>query len=102
MVAHKLGRIVNGDPNYVDSWTDIIGYTRLVEKRLIQDLAKLEAAKSDVDLNARFQAAAAAYLKSQETKPKAEPTDTELAAIIRNLAPGLHIIHVDEESGDTD
>lgn len=35
MVAHKIGRILNGDPNYIDSWTDIIGYTRLVEKRLI-------------------------------------------------------------------
>ena len=37
MVAHKIGRIVNGDPNYIDSWTDIIGYTRLVEKRLIDE-----------------------------------------------------------------
>jgi len=36
MVAHKIGRILNGDPNYIDSWTDIIGYTRLVEARLIQ------------------------------------------------------------------
>lgn len=35
MVAHKIGRIVNGNPDFVDSWTDIIGYTRLVEKRLI-------------------------------------------------------------------
>ena len=35
MVAHKIGRILNGDPEYIDSWTDIIGYTRLVEKRLI-------------------------------------------------------------------
>lgn len=35
MVMHKVGRIINGDPNYIDSWTDIIGYTRLVEKRLI-------------------------------------------------------------------
>lgn len=35
MVAHKIGRILNGDPNYIDSWTDIIGYTRLVEKRLL-------------------------------------------------------------------
>jgi hypothetical protein len=34
MVAHKIGRILNGDPDYVDSWTDIIGYTRLVEKEL--------------------------------------------------------------------
>ena len=37
MVAHKAGRILNGDPYYIDSWTDIIGYTRLVEKRLIAE-----------------------------------------------------------------
>lgn len=37
MVAHKIGRIINGDPEYIDSWTDIIGYTRLVEKRLIDE-----------------------------------------------------------------
>ena len=37
MVAHKIGRILNGDPGYVDSWTDIIGYARLVEKRLIAE-----------------------------------------------------------------
>jgi hypothetical protein len=47
MVAHKIGRILNGDPNYVDSWTDIIGYTRLVEVRL---LAAEEAAKKVVPL----------------------------------------------------
>lgn len=34
MVAHKAGRILNGDPDYHDSWHDIIGYVRLVEKRL--------------------------------------------------------------------
>ena len=37
MVAHKIGRILNGDFTYIDSWTDIIGYTRLVEKRLIDE-----------------------------------------------------------------
>lgn len=37
MVMHKVGRIINGDPNYIDSWTDIIGYARLVEKRLIDE-----------------------------------------------------------------
>lgn len=36
MVAHKIGRILNGDANYHDSWHDIIGYTRLVEARLAQ------------------------------------------------------------------
>lgn len=40
MVAHKIGRILNGDPNYLDSWHDIIGYTRLVEQRLEEKAAK--------------------------------------------------------------
>lgn len=35
MIAHKIGRIVNGDPYYVDSWTDIVGYARLTEKELL-------------------------------------------------------------------
>lgn len=30
MVAHKIGRILNGDPLYADSWVDIAGYTQLV------------------------------------------------------------------------
>lgn len=34
MVVHKIGRILNGDPEYIDSWHDIIGYVRLVEKNL--------------------------------------------------------------------
>jgi len=34
MIAHKIGRVLNGDPNYVDSWTDIVGYAKLVEDRL--------------------------------------------------------------------
>jgi hypothetical protein len=31
MIAHKIGRILNGDPNYCDSWHDIAGYATLVE-----------------------------------------------------------------------
>jgi hypothetical protein len=34
MVAHKLGRILNGDPEYHDSWHDIIGYVTLIENSL--------------------------------------------------------------------
>lgn len=34
MICHKIGRIVNGDPNYVDSWVDIAGYAKLVSDRL--------------------------------------------------------------------
>lgn len=34
MIAHKIGRILNGDPNYDDSWVDIAGYAKLVADRL--------------------------------------------------------------------
>ena len=34
MIASKIARIVNGDPNYVDSWIDIAGYATLVADRL--------------------------------------------------------------------
>ena len=35
MIAHKLGRILNGDPNYHDSWHDIIGYAKLIADSLV-------------------------------------------------------------------
>lgn len=35
MLAHKMGRILNGDPDYHDSWHDIIGYTKLVADTLV-------------------------------------------------------------------
>lgn len=34
MIVHKIGRILNGDPNYSDSWADIAGYAKLVADRL--------------------------------------------------------------------
>ena len=34
MIASKIARIVNGDPDYADNWHDIAGYARLVEKEL--------------------------------------------------------------------
>lgn len=37
MIAHKIGRIVNGDPRYADSWADIAGYAKLVADRLNGD-----------------------------------------------------------------
>lgn len=37
MAAHKIGRILNGNPDYVDSWVDIAGYTQLVADRLTED-----------------------------------------------------------------
>lgn len=31
-IALKIGRIINGDPNYSDNWHDIQGYARLGER----------------------------------------------------------------------
>lgn len=33
MIAHKLARIVSGDPSHVDHWVDIAGYAQLVAQR---------------------------------------------------------------------
>ncbi|RCX10736.1 DUF6378 domain-containing protein [Extensimonas vulgaris] len=34
MILHKIARIINGDPDYADSWLDIAGYATLVASRL--------------------------------------------------------------------
>jgi hypothetical protein len=34
MIVHKIGRIVNGNPDKVDHWVDIAGYAKLVADRL--------------------------------------------------------------------
>ena len=34
MIIHKIGRIVNGNPDVVDHWLDIAGYAKLVADRL--------------------------------------------------------------------
>lgn len=34
MIYHKIARILNGDPNYADSWVDIAGYAKLVADEL--------------------------------------------------------------------
>ena len=34
MICHKIGRIINGDENYVENFRDIAGYATLVVDRL--------------------------------------------------------------------
>ena len=34
MTAHKIGRILAGDPNFKDHWDDIAGYNVLVARML--------------------------------------------------------------------
>lgn len=50
MICHKLGRIVNGDPDYADSWVDIAGYAKLVADRLEKSDAKNKS-ESVSDIN---------------------------------------------------
>ena len=38
MIIHKLGRIINGNPDKVDHWVDIAGYSTLVADRLQGDV----------------------------------------------------------------
>jgi len=34
MIACKISRILNGDPNHLDSWVDIAGYATIVATRI--------------------------------------------------------------------
>ncbi len=34
MIAVKIARLLNGNPNHIDSWVDISGYSMLISKRL--------------------------------------------------------------------
>ena len=34
MIMHKVGRILNGNPDKIDNWVDIAGYATLVADRL--------------------------------------------------------------------
>ena len=45
MICSKIGRIVNGDPTYIDSWIDIAGYAKLVSDRLQLEESSNESAK---------------------------------------------------------
>lgn len=75
MVAHKVGRILNGDPMYHDSWHDIIGYTKLVADTL------LEKEKNIGDESiARYEAKPGAYYPVEQcglvdVRPDVRPTE---------------------------
>lgn len=34
MIAHKIGRILAGNPDFADHWDDIAGYARLISQRV--------------------------------------------------------------------
>lgn len=37
MIQHKIGRILNGNPDYIDNWHNIQGYAKLVEDELLNE-----------------------------------------------------------------
>ena len=87
MIAHKIGRIINGDPTYIDSWTDIIGYTRLVEKRLITE----QQAPDDM----------ASAILGKFKKPGETATPHAVAEALRLLVDAGVLVEVEEEDGDS-
>lgn len=112
MTAHKIGRILNGDPNYIDSWHDIIGYIRLVEQRLEKEQhlereqAPKEQAPSFGDALRKALAEAAAGIK-HEPEPEEEcgcPACEMRRKLEAAFGPNVEVevIILTEESGDTD
>ncbi len=43
VIADKIARILNGDPNYDDNWRDISGYATLILNQLTQGENRAEA-----------------------------------------------------------
>lgn len=37
VIADKIARMLNGQPDYRDNWHDIVGYAQLVDTRLARD-----------------------------------------------------------------
>jgi len=46
VIADKVARMLNGDPNYRDNWHDIVGYAKLVDDRMARDELNAKAAAS--------------------------------------------------------
>lgn len=45
MIQTKISRLLTGDPNYPDNWTDIQGFAKLVENRLLTGSSYKEPTK---------------------------------------------------------
>ncbi len=104
MAAHKFGRILNGDPNYIDSWHDVIGYTRLVEQRLEQEqTSKTFTGAFDTNQAATFGPLGAA-VEDPLAAPSKEPCGCPRCVGMRNLKQalegnGIQVVFLGESSG---
>lgn len=43
VIADKIARMLNGDPNYRDNFHDIVGYAKLVDDRMAADEERARA-----------------------------------------------------------
>lgn len=95
MVAHKIGRILNGDPNYIDSWHDIIGYTRLVEQRLEAEQTKQNPEHPVCpDCGERHDPGLGQSISANQKQLE------ELEELMAGMPEGIYVMFLDEESGE--
>lgn len=106
MIAHKIGRILNGDPSYADNFTDICGYSRLVEKRLIDEQVKVKDGVPELESMGDMFLKSLSELnrvsigeKLAGVKPApAKPTDEEIRAALELLLAAGVVSVVDGDS----
>lgn len=99
MIAHKIGRILNGDPNYIDSWHDIIGYTRLVEQRLE---AEQKTARAILEEAAKAQQAAVdAQARAQSPRRSVAEAMAQFAQMhSADPTVRMHVMFIDEDPSE--
>lgn len=117
MIVHKIGRILNGDPNYIDSWHDIGGYAGLVERSLRREQAPVgpeqateapeqpsqAAKKADGSLGAFI----SRFIREDSVPPTTASAQLSVLAELRSMFPTADITDItvsfeSEESGLTD
>ena len=115
MTAHKIGRILNGDPNYIDSWHDIIGYVRLVEQRLEKEQAMegpeqaTEAPEQPSwpaagEIDESLSAFISRFIREDSVPPATTRAQLSILAELRAMFPtaDITVSFESEESGLTD
>ena len=106
MIVHKIGRILNGDPNYLDSGHDIGGYAGLVERSLRREQdaekpAKQPAAEKVDDSLGAF---ISQFIREDSAPPATARTQLSILAELRAMFPtaDITVAFESEESGLTD
>lgn len=55
VIADKIARMLNGQPNYRDNWHDIVGYAKLVDDRLADEGGWIESRGVDQSPSAEYE-----------------------------------------------